>query len=430
MTWKMMSLTTFSNTFFFRFYGEDSSFIHGSLNKPGDNSVDTVYGDEEIDKRIGSLKFKDCHAKIRQVDSLETLDKGVVVQVSGELSNNGQPMRRFFQTFVLAPRSPTNYYVRNDIFRYQDEPASDEDDHGDCVERHVVNEVAEKIIQPEIPPPQTVSVPPPQPSPETFPTLQSSASKDATNTGLPNGHADDSSPLIPTESVESEWERNQADTENKTNESIASVPTPQPSGPISWAAIMKKQDPDTTGSSFISSNCSTLKPIPSSSDSVLHVPSIASPISPSSSITVPQSTSGKSPKGNDSRSNRRPRKQENRDSVSGTTENQTGVDLGDSPPMANSKKSVSAGFTNSSGVYADDQQVFVGNLPQDITEDTLRQFFSKYGSILDVRINRTNQQKNSNTRTPNYGFVTFDKVEIVQSILKQKASLLHFFPFD
>ena len=28
-------------------------------------------------------------------------------------------MRRFMQTFVLAPQSPKKYYVHNDIFRYQ-----------------------------------------------------------------------------------------------------------------------------------------------------------------------------------------------------------------------------------------------------------------------------------------------------------------------
>ena len=43
----------------------------------------------------------------------------VLFQVSGELSNNGQPLRRFMQTFVLAPQSPKKYYVHNDIFRYQ-----------------------------------------------------------------------------------------------------------------------------------------------------------------------------------------------------------------------------------------------------------------------------------------------------------------------
>jgi len=43
------------------------------------------------------------------------------LQVAGELSNAGQPMRRFMQTFILAPQSPKKYYVHNDIFRYQDE---------------------------------------------------------------------------------------------------------------------------------------------------------------------------------------------------------------------------------------------------------------------------------------------------------------------
>ena len=38
-------------------------------------------------------------------------------QVTGELSNNGEAMRRFMQTFVLAPQSHKKYYVHNDIFR-------------------------------------------------------------------------------------------------------------------------------------------------------------------------------------------------------------------------------------------------------------------------------------------------------------------------
>lgn len=50
--------------------------------------------------------------------------------MTGELSNGGQPMRRFTQTFVLAAQSPKKYYVHNDIFRYQDMLVSDEDlDH-------------------------------------------------------------------------------------------------------------------------------------------------------------------------------------------------------------------------------------------------------------------------------------------------------------
>jgi len=40
--------------------------------------------------------------------------------VIGELSNNSQPMRKFVQSFVLAPQSAKKYYVHIDIFRYQD----------------------------------------------------------------------------------------------------------------------------------------------------------------------------------------------------------------------------------------------------------------------------------------------------------------------
>lgn len=43
------------------------------------------------------------------------------MQVTGELSTGGKPMRAFVQTFVLAPESPKKYYVRNDFFRYQDD---------------------------------------------------------------------------------------------------------------------------------------------------------------------------------------------------------------------------------------------------------------------------------------------------------------------
>ena len=61
-------------------YSEDSSFVHGGLDKPGEVSV-PVYGQDNINKKIMSLNFKDCHAKIRQVDSMETIGKGVVIQV-------------------------------------------------------------------------------------------------------------------------------------------------------------------------------------------------------------------------------------------------------------------------------------------------------------------------------------------------------------
>lgn len=121
-----------------RFYSHNSSFVHGGVEKPGEEHP-PVMGQTNIHQKILSLKFNDCHAKIRQVDSQATVGNAVVVQVTGELSNNGQPMRRFMQTFVLVPQTPKKYYVHNDIFRYQDEVFQDAET--DASEETVQNEM-------------------------------------------------------------------------------------------------------------------------------------------------------------------------------------------------------------------------------------------------------------------------------------------------
>ncbi|KMQ95685.1 ras gtpase-activating protein-binding protein 2 [Lasius niger] len=125
-----------------RFYNQHSSFVHGGLDS--NRECIPAIGQKQIHQKIQQLNFRDCHAKISQVDSQLTLENGVVVQVSGELSNAGQPMRRFTQTFVLAVQAPKTYYVHNDIFRYQDLIFPEEDeadvsggDGGESGEREV-----------------------------------------------------------------------------------------------------------------------------------------------------------------------------------------------------------------------------------------------------------------------------------------------------
>uniref|UniRef100_A0A8C5DU91 NTF2 domain-containing protein n=1 Tax=Gouania willdenowi TaxID=441366 RepID=A0A8C5DU91_GOUWI len=80
----------------------NSSHVHGGLDTNG-NLAEPVYGQAGIHEKIMSLQISECHTKIRHVDAHATLNNGVVVQVLGELSNSGQPMRKFMQTFVLAP---------------------------------------------------------------------------------------------------------------------------------------------------------------------------------------------------------------------------------------------------------------------------------------------------------------------------------------
>lgn len=124
-----------------RFYNNNSSFIHGEST--------LVVGQKNIHNRIQQLNFRDCHAKISQVDAQATLGNGVVVQVTGELSNDGQPMRRFTQTFVLAAQSPKKYYVHNDIFRYQDMYSDEENDGESRSENDEEHDIEQQQQQPQ-----------------------------------------------------------------------------------------------------------------------------------------------------------------------------------------------------------------------------------------------------------------------------------------
>uniref|UniRef100_S4RK99 NTF2 domain-containing protein n=1 Tax=Petromyzon marinus TaxID=7757 RepID=S4RK99_PETMA len=119
-----------------RFYGKDSTFVHGGVDANGKPS-EPVVGQMEIHARIVSLAFRDCRTKIRAVDSQATMGGAVVVQVLGELSNAGGAMRRFLQTFILAPEGSVQnkFFVQNDIFRYQDEVFTDSD-HSEGTETH------------------------------------------------------------------------------------------------------------------------------------------------------------------------------------------------------------------------------------------------------------------------------------------------------
>lgn len=72
-----------------------------------------------------------------------------MIQVLGEMSNNGLPNRKFSQTFFLA-KQPNGYYVLNDIFRYlKDDEDTEEGEYDEYIAEEVVEdaEVAEAIAE-------------------------------------------------------------------------------------------------------------------------------------------------------------------------------------------------------------------------------------------------------------------------------------------
>jgi len=100
------------------FYEENSVFTHGSERTFG-SSEETVFGIEEINKKIENLDFRDAKVTLSVVDC-QASNNGVIVLVVGHLSNKGESSRKFVQTFFLTEQQKGVYFVLNNVFRYLD----------------------------------------------------------------------------------------------------------------------------------------------------------------------------------------------------------------------------------------------------------------------------------------------------------------------
>ncbi|XP_071952685.1 ras GTPase-activating protein-binding protein 2-like [Antedon mediterranea] len=354
-----------------RFYNKDSSFVHGGVDAHG-NPEEAVIG-QAIREKIEQLDFRDCHTKIKQVDSHATVGDGVVVQVSGELSNNAKPMRRFMQTFVLAPQTKKNYFVRNDIFRYQDEvfndsedsetenveevPATSEEETEDAGMAQTAGTVPEPIQDPVV-----TSYYEPQPT---------------VSNGIP--HIDNSDVTVTkAEEEEVASEPSSSGDQPQIQEPVAENHVPEPEdeqpleekvvetgtrAPVSWAERARGGAPPVH-------NISVVNPVPAKYPS--HNQQASAPAKPEG--------------GQSSRNDPLPQRE---------------------------VRSKDRGSRGNARRFPDNLQLFVGNLPLDVEEEELKSFFSSYGVVLETRIS-----KNTMGRIPYFGFVVFENTQPVQDLLK------------
>ncbi|KAG7219133.1 hypothetical protein INR49_019295 [Caranx melampygus] len=416
-----------------RFYGKNSSYVHGGLDSNG-KPVEAVYGQSEIHKRVMALSFRDCHTKIRHVDAHATLNEGVVVQVMGELSNNMQPMRKFMQTFVLAPEvglllllllllpaavrvrphhhtlititvrqqrvvSSTGnrrkqFYVHNDVFRYQDEVFGDSDSEPPEESEDEVEEIEERVPSPDVA------------------QEESAAFYDPTACSEPVAPGDEEAAAVsPEPEVEVEKEAEPAAVELKSETmletqteaaddqtdkspapptaeppSVPAEPTPtvpEENRPFSWASVTSKNLPP--------SGAVPVSGFPP------HVVKATPTAQPRAEVKSETQTTTQRPQ-----RDQRPREQR----------------PGGAPPVHRGPRPVREGEQGESEGrrvvrYPDAHQLFVGNVPHDVDKTELKEFFEQYGTVLELRIN-------SGGKLPNFGFVVFDDSEPVQKILSNR----------
>ncbi|CAF0924509.1 unnamed protein product [Rotaria sordida] len=460
-----------------RFYSTDSTFIHGGVDRPGCVEQPAV-GPENISQRINDLNLRDCHAKIRQVDSHPTIGDGVVVQVTGELSNNGDPMRRFMQTFVLAPRQPKKYYVQNDIFRYQDEvfdDGSDEVDEDDRSSSHIYGDTisnADKVsnadssaavaatsqqpllvtatVRPSMeeqqqqqqPLPPRSSVPTPAGNQQPIIPIQTVRQQEHQHTGSTNlngfSNANVSEPtsysglghthLQQQETVQSHRQssprplNHQISQENQQQTNGGNMPNQQP---VKQTTTTQQQQPTTEGQRPEGTSYAGI--------AKLHSSTVSTPNITSTSTTVPRSGSVPNavPPLNSQQSNTvRPSVKApstttttNRPSSSSQSGQQRG---GNNYYQQNNRgnywndnipKDQSPAHRSGTNVATapNEQQVFVGSLPLNFTKETLVECFSKFGKVLDAKIHTP-----AHDNKKNFGFVVFENPEVATSIVKME----------
>lgn len=368
-------------------------------------------------------------------------------------------MRRFLQTFVLAPLGHNKFYVRNDIFRYQDEIFPDEDEYSEPgkVDDNEKVDLTHPIQQ------QKQAAQTQEPEQKEYDKVQSAnntPNKDLYENVNGNGNVHDGNVSgekieIRSEVIESktiindmayeneEFNKNdlfisrssptqqQNQNEQKTYANMVSKNANGPFGPA-FSNITMNSFASKTNNEANSPILTSFPPIESTLSAVQ--PTTGGPlqqqVSPGStniSGKPPSSTASSQPREQQprefqsSRDAQQPRDQRNRQRH--FNNNPKRNDTREATPGRGNNDMEFGDIDYVKKQYPDEQQVFVGNLPQDIVEDDLRTLFSTYGKILDVRINRQNQKmaQNNKAATPNYGFVTFEQAEIVQQILKQKV---------
>ncbi|XP_017543741.1 ras GTPase-activating protein-binding protein 2 isoform X1 [Pygocentrus nattereri] len=394
-----------------RFYGRNSSYVHGGLDGSG-KPEEAVYGQAEIHKKVMSLQFSECHTKIRHVDAHATLGDGVVVQVMGELSNSGRPMRRFMQTFVLAPEGSAvnKFYVHNDIFRYEEELFGDsEAELGESEEEEAEEEQVEAHASPE--PTQDCSAGAayyePPPVSNGVEEQQEEVVPEAEPEAQPEPEASQEAEVELSPEAELQVEEAEPDVEEKLPEepeekapTPVPAPTPPPQTPeppktFSWASVTSKNLPP-----------SGALPASGIPPHVVKAPSVQPRVEVKQDAQAPlprdqrRERPGFTPRG--------PRPD------GAASEAQGGKPYFGFKGRGESEGGESEG--RRSVRYPDSHQLFVGNLPHDIDEGELKDFFMTFGNVVEMRINT----KGVGGKLPNFGFVVFDDSDPVQRILGAK----------
>ena len=324
----------------------------------------------------------------------------------GELSNNGQPLRRFLQTFVLTPQSPNKYYVRNDIFRYHDEVFTDETDD------------------------------------------------QLTSTDVESKYDSDMDSFPPTEHTEANYPYHSNGTMAEVRAAVAAVFAPEPASIVDESLEQLHEEPESVRESSIEVNTSMADVIEDKEQLGVEEEEEEEEIEPVSDVVMIVNQLANEPKTYANMVSKSfqalsasslnvskpapvtvtpvtPVAVINNDIAHTNVEHPAAAaqppvvkTSGSGFPPQRERFPKKGGGLNRRNESRESNKIINdndGNLLPNFSEDDLGNIFARYGKIVDIRINRQSHKTNSNKAGRNYGFITFESAEIVDRVIGQKV---------
>nr|XP_023023051.1 ras GTPase-activating protein-binding protein 1 [Leptinotarsa decemlineata] len=404
-----------------RFYNHQSSFVHGGLDPPN-RETSPVIGQKQIHQKIQQLNFRDCHAKITQVDSQATLgneidknDASTQVMVEVPQPINPPAVQPYYNPNAaqIQPNIPAvpihhNQQPPPHVMNPQPVPTVNGAIHPDeinvmqgQVPPHVPTVQPQGLVSP-MPTMQPSMIQPPLNPPAPIEELQQpQAIEDPIEEPLESAYVVEQQEIVP-------------EPDMTVNESASNEPK-------TYANLLK------SGSTIPFGSPPSQAP---SGPAPVAQPAAARSVSPPSSggyqNVGPRSNNNGNNMNNRGgpRPNQQPRMQNRQDSGRNSMGGGGRNSINEEGPYEDRRRSQSQNFN-------DVNQLFLGNLPHMATEDELRDIFSEFGVIVDLRVHSKPPNKIGGApggrAPPNYGFITYETQQGVQSCLQAKPI---FYPKD
>jgi len=95
-----------------KFYKDDSVFT--TLNE-GSNDSDRIVGPDAIQEKLQASGLTSYRVRLPVFQAQESIDGSIFILAKGTFAKRDAAPRPFVQTFLLAPQTPSGWYVKNDI---------------------------------------------------------------------------------------------------------------------------------------------------------------------------------------------------------------------------------------------------------------------------------------------------------------------------